>query len=55
MVMPANLSTLPGGLSILSNSRLNVRYWHKADVPITFRDVRFWGKADIGSRHFNVR
>jgi hypothetical protein len=21
----------------------NVRFWHKADIPITLNDVRFWG------------
>ena len=32
MVMPASLSTFPGALTSISNSRLNVRYWHKADI-----------------------
>jgi hypothetical protein len=30
--MPANLSTFPGALASISNSRLNVRYWHLADI-----------------------
>jgi hypothetical protein len=21
----------------------NVRYWHKADIPVVISDVRFWG------------
>jgi len=24
-----------------------VRYWHKADIPLTLVNVRFRGKADI--------
>src|SRR6516162_5145788 len=28
-------------------TRLNVRYWHKADIPRLSSDVCFWGKADI--------
>jgi hypothetical protein len=23
----------------------NVRYWHKADITLTVRNVRFWGKS----------
>jgi hypothetical protein len=30
-----------------SLERLNVRIWHKADIPIVLNHVRFWGKADI--------
>jgi hypothetical protein len=21
----------------------NVRFWHKADIPVAFGNVRFWG------------
>jgi hypothetical protein len=24
---------------------LNVRYWHKADITLTVRNVRFWGES----------
>jgi hypothetical protein len=41
MVMLRELSTVPG--TIISNSRLNVRYWHKADVKLSPVNARFWG------------
>jgi len=30
--------------------RLNVRYWHKADIPRLGSDVRFWGQSRHCSR-----
>ena len=41
MVMPRKLEHL-ASINI-SNSRLNVRYWHKADIATVLNDVRFWG------------
>jgi len=34
---------------------VNVRYWHKADIPIAAMDVAFGGKADMASASQNVR
>jgi hypothetical protein len=53
MVILHELSTFPG--TIISNSRLNVRFWHKADISRLSFNVRLWGKADIGPKRFNVR
>jgi hypothetical protein len=25
----------------------NVRFWHKADIPLCTAHVRYWGKADM--------
>jgi len=38
-----------------SDSRANVRFWHKADIPTRSINVRFWGKADITRTYSNVR
>jgi hypothetical protein len=32
--------------------RLNVCYWHKADIPVALSDVRFWGQS--GHRGFRA-
>jgi|SRR6516162_3659339 hypothetical protein len=33
---------------------LDVRFWHKADIPTHSTNVCFWGKADIGRTRFNA-
>jgi hypothetical protein len=35
----------------------NVRFWHKADIPVALRNAAFGGKADITAteRNFNLR
>ena len=30
-------------LAGISYSSANVRFWHKADIPVALRNVRFWG------------
>jgi len=42
-MMLRELEHLPGTISIISKARLNVRYWHKADLLTHLFDVRFWG------------
>jgi hypothetical protein len=32
----------PHSPSIISESGVNVCYWHKADIELALRDVRFW-------------
>jgi hypothetical protein len=32
-----------------------VHTWHKADIQVTRSNVRFWGKADIANSSRNLR
>jgi hypothetical protein len=32
----------------------DIRFWHKADMPVVISDVRFGGKADIPSTSLDV-
>jgi hypothetical protein len=33
---------------------VDVRYWHKADIPLRSTNVRFWGKANLAKRTWRI-
>jgi hypothetical protein len=51
---PRSLSRTSGWAK---TSRIDVRFWHLADILVALINVRYWGKADITAteRNFNLR
>jgi hypothetical protein len=45
---------LANGVTGLSATSPNVRFWHKADLAIALSNFRFGGKADIPFNPRNV-